>query len=273
MAFIATAAAWAASAVAAGATAIGAGAIAGAAGALAGAIVTGACYGAIIGAATAALSGENILKGALKGAVIGGISGGVFSGLGMLSGISSSTSQMASMGLDASGAALPTSTSTSLAAPAATGPEAGLTPRALETGGQVEAGTGLVSQSTTAPTPTPDPAADRSFVDKMLFDKEGSLNAGAGKVLAGGVEGVAKGLMAEEPETQADYLRTVQAMNVSGDFKSRVANIKIPDYWKRINQTANQSPAVQAPTAQVMPQQIAALTAQQQQGGAYAQPV
>ena len=81
-------------------------------GAIAGAAAKGAIYGAIIGAGKAAATGENVFDGALKGAAYGGITAGVFSGASMageaMFGVGSSAAeQMATMGLSATGAALP----------------------------------------------------------------------------------------------------------------------------------------------------------------------
>lgn len=273
MAFIAVpVATWAAGA----ATAAG-GAIAAASasiGAIAGAVAVGVVSGAVIGAATAAISGGDILTGALKGAVIGGISGGVMSGLSMAAGISSGASQMASMGLSPTGAPISASAgvgSTGLAAPALTGPEAGLVPSGLETASAgIEAGTGAIASPQAVQTPqvaastniaTKAPA-ERGFFDKMFFDKDGSLSAGTGKIISSGIEGAAKAILTDDdkPETQSEYLQNVQNMNVSGDFESRVANIKVPDFWSKYTK---------APTANLNQTQNASLTSQ---GGSYAQP-
>lgn len=265
--------------------AIGAGASA-AVGALAGAVAVGVVSGAVIGAATAALTGGNILDGALKGAVVGGITAGVFSGLGMATGFSSAGSQLTGMGLSPTGTAL-TPTAGVSAAPGAvtgmatptttlTGPEAGLmqgTGSIPTSGVPVTPGISTTTAAQSVPTGNVPVPAKRGFFDRMLFDKEGSLSTGAGKVISGGVEGIAKGLATDtpEPESQSEYLASVQARNVAGDFQARTANIKIPAYWQRYNK-ANRLPLDQSTNAQLTPQQLAALNAQQQQGGAYARP-
>lgn len=265
--------------------AIGAGASA-AVGALAGAIAVGVVTGAVMGAAMAVITGQNILEGALKGALIGGISGGVMSGLGMAAGFSSSTSQLASMGLSPTGAAL----SPAAGVGSGVGSTIGASGEAIASP-MVQGGTGAIDVATASPAfmqaggvsnvvtgaeagllPKTQ-SAERGFFDKLLFDNSGNLNAGAGKVLSSGVEGAAKALLTDDdkPESQSEYIRQVQAMNVAGDFQSRTANIKIPDSWKQYNkiQGPNLNPGT---SAKLTPIQINALTAQQQ-GGAYAQPV
>lgn len=264
--------------------AIGAGASA-AAGAILGAVAVGVVSGAVIGAATAAISGGDILEGALKGAVFGGISGGVMSGLGIAMGFSSATSQLANMGLSATGTALPaTGASAALTTSALTGPEAGLVPSTLAspTVGGAGYGAGLtapqeavavttpVNSTVSAVTPTPD---DRGFFNKLMFDKEGALNSGVGKVIAGGVESAAKALLAddEETETQSEYLQKVQSMNVVGEFQARTANIQIPTSWQNYNRVSV-APQAQSTSAKLTAEQLAALTNKQSQGVSYAQP-
>lgn len=252
-------------------------------GAIAGAVAVGVVTGAVIGAATAVITGGNILQGALKGAIFGGISGGVMSGLGMALGFSSATSQLASIGLSPTGAALApgaaVGATTGLAAPMLTGPEAGLVPSGIAAPGAIEAGTGAIATAgantanVAGATTTGTSTTGRGFFDKLMFDNAGDLNPGVGKVISEGISGTAKALLTDDdkPETQSEYLQNVQALNVSGDFQARTANIKIPDYWKRYGQTPGQK-LNQSTQAQIAPQQVRALTAQQQQGGAYAQP-
>ena len=248
-------------------------------GALAGAVAVGVVSGAVMGAATALVTGGNILEGALRGAVIGGISAGVMSGLGMASNITSlsAESQLASYGLNPAGEAL---TATTSVAPSAT---TGLAKPGL--GAEIKAGTGVrsiaksnVVNSKLAAGATKELAAGatkelavdstvkRGFFDKLLLDKEGSLSSGAGKIISGGVEGVATAMATEdptEPESQSEYLQNVQSMNVAGDFQSRVANIKIPDYWNQYKKAPTQNLQQSA-----SPQGVA-LTPQQQ-GVSYA---
>ncbi|MCP4607755.1 MAG: hypothetical protein GY845_03420 [Planctomycetes bacterium] len=259
--------------------AIGAGASA-TVGAIAGAVAVGVVSGAVIGAATALVSGGNILEGALKGAVFGGISGGVMSGLSMAVGFSSAGSQLASVGLSPTGAALTPGAVAGGVAPATTGlptsavhdswsgaiasPAGGGTPGMVTGGGGSIATPGaeaIKSVGTVAPT-------ERGFFDKLLFDKAGDLNPGAGKIIAGGIEGVAKGLLSddEKPESQSEYLAKVQAMNVSGEFQGRVANIQIPDYWKRYSKAGAQK----VPTQNISPQVTVPQITAPQPGGAYA---
>ncbi len=237
------------------------------------AIVTGIVYGAVIGAATAVITGEDIFEGALKGAAFGGISGGIVGALGSAGAAGASGS-----------------------ASVITGPEAGLVPRALESGLGAAAGTtanitipeanALYEAAPPGYSPASVssgsgagaggsltenlPSAERSFMDKLLFTKEGSLTDSAGKMISSGVEGAAKSMLSEEPESQSEYLEKIQNLNVAGDFQARTANIKIPDFWARYNPGVSQQ-LKQGVSAQLTPQQIAAQ--QKQQGGAYAKPI
>ncbi len=272
MAFIAAPVAiWAAGA----ATAVGVSAAAAATvGALAGAIAVGVVSGAVIGAAGALITGGNILDGALKGALIGGVSAGVFSGLGMATGLASSSSQLASMGVNptatgmlpdvgvsASGAAAGSQAPSQ--APLDVPPEASLTAPPDATITTPPEAQFIDPHDAQLAAPSKAPVAERSLANKLFFNKEGSLSDASGKIIAGGVEGAATALLTEAPEpveSQSEYLAKVQDMNVSGDFAVRTANINIPDHWKKYTQ--NSAPPMNpAINPQVAP------------GGAYAKPV
>lgn len=230
-------------------------------GAVAGAVAVGVVSGAVVGAAGAAITGGNILDGAIKGAVIGGISAGVFSGLGMATGLASSSSQLSSMGVNstATGMLGSTGSGAGVAAAGLTGPEAGLVPSALETPAAIEAGTGAIAAPTVAQSAAP--VAKRSFMNKMLMDSSGGLSDAAGKVISSGVEGAATALLTDTPEveSQSEYLKAVQSMNASGKFQDQVANIQIPDHWKKYTQIPA-TPVNPTLNTSVVP------------GGAYAQP-
>ena len=259
-------------------------------GALASAVAVGVVSGAVIGAATAAITGENILKGALKGAVIGGVTAGVFHGFSSLAkgaaGSASGAGTKTSVGMfneASAGSASELASSTNLASDVMSGAEANLlyeaAPASYSPGA---AGVGSTAIKTIPKSPT------RGFFNKLLLDKEGALTDGAGKILSGGVEGIAKAALMKEPESQSEYLQKVQELNVSGDFQSRVANIKIPDFWRQYSQNTGQNTAQnqaqstaiqpqvaqQAPALPPQPLLKKALTPQQlQQGVAYAQPI
>jgi hypothetical protein len=214
--------------VAGAATAVGVtAATAATVGALAGAIAVGVVSGAVIGAAGAAITGGNILEGALKGAVIGGVSAGVFSGLGMATGFASTGQQLGAMGVNQTATGM-LDVGASLGAGATTGAvEAGTGALEATGAGAVEAGTGAIAT----------PAAERTLASKIFLDSSGSLSDTSGRVIASGIEGAAKAMLTEAPddapvESQSEYLAQVQAMNASGDFQKRVANIKVPTHWQ-----------------------------------------
>jgi len=241
------------------------------------AIVTGIVYGAVIGAATAAISGGNILEGALKGALFGGISGGIVSGLGAAMGAGTSTATSAATGTSggmASGASAGSAAGGSLGANVglagvASAPTSLAAPIVQGGTGAVDvaATTGSVS-SPVIPTSLETPitnaggaTSERGFFDKLLFNSEGTLSDGAGKMISEGLSGAAKALMTEDqvkPQNQAEFLADTQRMNVAGKFVASTANIQIPDYWKKYNKVSTQDLS-QATNAQP--------------GGAYAQPI
>lgn len=201
-------------------------------GAIAGAVASGVVAGAVIGAAGAAIQGGDILDGAIKGAVIGGVSAGVFSGLGMATGFATTTEQLGAMGVNQTATGM-----LDVGAGVGTGVTEAST-GALETGaGAVEAGTGAIADPVAAQ-PAAQPAAERTLMSKIFLDSSGSLSDTSGRVLASGIEGAAKAMLTEAPdetpvESQSEYLAQVQAMNASGDFQRRVANIKVPTSWQK----------------------------------------
>lgn len=243
-------AAWIGGALAsAGATA----AVATTVGAIAGAVAVGVVSGAVIGAATALVTGGDILDGALTGALIGGLTAGVVSGLGAA--MSAGTSTATSVGTNASttaalqgpNAALFSTTAspaTVAASNAANATVGGVVSTATPgySSGSLAAPNIPASQVAAAPSSpvTSPPAADRGFIDKMLFDSEGTLNPETGKIIAGIGSGAAKALLTPEPESNLEYLKQQQKlMNTSADFSVRTANIKIPDSWKKYNKLAS----------------------------------
>ena len=254
--------------------------------AVASAIVTGIVYGAVVGAVTSAISGGNILEGALKGAFIGGITGGVMGAIGGASGAASNVAAgqastntattAALQGPDAalfSGLASPTTNMAAGATNAAalTGAEAGLVPKSipLSTASPANLATKAATNvATTTNLPAADAnvasgakATERGFFDKLLFDDAGSLTDEAGKMISGGVKGLAEAALTEKPETQSEFLRNTQALNIAGKYNAQVANIQIPDAWKRLNTVPTVGVQNQAATKPIASQ---ALTAQQQ---------
>ena len=247
------------------------------------AIAVGVVTGAVIGAATALVTGGNVFEGALRGALIGGVTAGVLSSIG--------AAADAAAGIATGQAATNASTTAALQGPNAALFSSTAAPASVTASNAAAAGTistatpGYSSGSLAIPNgttssggiPNP-PAPPRSTLNKLVFDKEGAINDSFGMIASGVVSGGAQALLTETPEapeSQSEYLTQMQALNVSGDFNTRVANIKIPDAWTRISPaTVSQA---QAPTSlqqqPLTPQQLAVLNAQRAEGESYARPV
>ena len=239
------------------------------------AIAVGVVTGAVIGAATALVTGGNVFEGALRGALIGGVTAGVLSSIG--------AAADAAAGIATGQAATNASTTAALQGPNAALFSSTATPASVTASNAAAAGTistatpGYSSGSLAIPNPNPTPPP-RSTLNKLVFDKSGAINDSFGTLASEVVKSGAQALLTETPkapESRSDYLTQMQALNVSGDFNARVANIKIPDAWTRISPaTVSQA---QAPTSlqqqPLTPQQLAVLNAQRAEGESYARPV
>ena len=217
-------------------------------GAVVGAVAVGVVTGAVIGAATAVITGGSILDGALKGALVGGVTAGVVSGLGsMAANAGTQTQAMANVGGVsaapegftgvATGEAFAGNVATNVTTPAVNAVTAASigTPRVQTVQGNPTMQPDVSPVTSPVVSTTPTKPAERGFFDKIFFDDKGAFNDEAGKIVAGGIGGAAKALLVDKPETQAEYLAQVRAMNVAGTFKDRTLNIKVPDHWQRLN--------------------------------------
>ncbi len=243
MGFIAApVAAWAlGAATAAGATLATATAIS----AVASVVAVGAVTGAIIGAATAIISGGNVLKGALKGALIGGISAGVISGAGILTGLYTPASQLANLGVP--GYRVGTAAGAGVAPPAAgmktvsTMAGADFTPELAGsvgriTGQQIPGGAPPAASASGIPMPTP----------PGMSDATARIYAGIGEGAMKGLgEAGAASSKAEAAQELEEYKQEMErqgiAANQPGEFNARVSNITLPEDWM-LNRTTETNP-------------------------------
>jgi hypothetical protein len=144
--------------------------------AIAEAAVVGVYVGAVIGGATAAVSGGDIFKGALKGAVVGGISGGALKGMGILTGLSPVASAATTGAPVAKGA---TDASVSLIEGAS-----GTTPNLFQTDAALNTNASFGSAAAPAKIITPAAASESFFAKNPMMAAGLTTGVGQGLVMA-----------------------------------------------------------------------------------------